>query len=90
MATLHETLVGIDTLLAHHHAIEYRSQKTYEGATEATANAGAHGYATGRVTTALALLLDEKGREAFIKLVNESGALEAQAKRDAQAEEAER
>jgi hypothetical protein len=85
MATLHETLQGVDALLEHHRTTEFKSQKA-DGATDEMAQIGGRAYATGRVTTALALLLDEKGRESFIKLVRESGALDAQAERDAQAE----
>ena len=86
MSTLSQTLQGIDALMAHHTAIEYKSQKS-TGTSDELARTGARAYASARVTTALALLLDEKGREGFIKLVKESGALDAQAKRDAQAEE---
>ena len=72
MATLGDTLRGIDALLAHHQQA-VRSGDTYA-------------YAVGRVTTALALLLDEKGRESFAHLVRESGALDAEIKREAEAE----
>jgi hypothetical protein len=73
MATLGDTLRGIDTLLAHH-------SQTYKG------DGDSYAYAFGRITTALALLLDEQGRESFAHLVRESGALDAQAERDAQPE----
>jgi hypothetical protein len=73
MATLGDTLKGIDTLLAYHKQADRQGSDSYA-------------YAVGRVTTALALLLDEQGRESFAHLVRESGALDAQAERDAQAE----
>jgi hypothetical protein len=70
MATLGDTLRGIDILLAHHTAKKVSDS---------------YPYAVGRVTTALALLLDDKGHEAFAHLVRESGALDAEIEREAQA-----